>query len=48
MGDADLLAAGADWIMNDCASLRISTDSPTGQLVLELPADELRHRPAIR
>jgi mannitol-1-/sugar-/sorbitol-6-phosphatase len=48
MDDADLLAAGTDWIMNDCASLRISPDSPTGQLVLELPADEPRRRPAIR
>jgi mannitol-1-/sugar-/sorbitol-6-phosphatase len=46
MDDADLLAAGADWIMNDCASLCISPDSPIGPLVLELPADEPRRRPA--
>jgi len=43
--DAELLAAGADWIANDCASLRC-TVAPTGnQLTIEFPADEIPRLP---
>lgn len=31
-GDAALLAAGADWIVNDCSSLRFLPSTPTGKL----------------
>jgi mannitol-1-/sugar-/sorbitol-6-phosphatase len=43
--DAVLLAAGADWIVNDCSSLRVLPTSPNGQLALELVADELPRLP---
>ena len=46
--DPVLLAAGADWVMNDCSSLRISPASPAGQLVLELSTNEARRQPTIR
>jgi sugar-phosphatase len=43
--DEELLAAGADWIANDCASLRC-TVSPTGnQLTIEYPAGEIPRLP---
>ena len=46
--DQDLLAAGADWIANDCASLQC-TVAPTGnQLTVELPADETPRLPKMR
>ncbi len=43
--DEELLVAGADWIANDCASLRC-TLSPTGnQLSIEYPAGEIPRLP---
>jgi sugar-phosphatase len=33
--DATLLAAGVDWVVNDCASLRVSEDSMSGELIIE-------------
>jgi sugar-phosphatase len=41
--DASLLAAGADWIANDCASLHLSPNSPHGKLLLEF-TDDPNHR----
>jgi sugar-phosphatase len=38
--DAELLAAGADWIANDCASLRCTVASGSNQLTLEFPDNE--------
>jgi mannitol-1-/sugar-/sorbitol-6-phosphatase len=38
--DAPLLAAGADWIIDDCASLRVSPDSRPAQLALELTLND--------
>ena len=46
--DATLLAAGADWIANDCASLRVSATSHPGQLALDLSAEELPRLPKMR
>ncbi|HTC42803.1 MAG TPA: HAD-IA family hydrolase [Candidatus Acidoferrales bacterium] len=46
--DPLLLAAGADWVMNDCSSLRISPSSPASQLVLELSPNEARRQPTIK
>jgi sugar-phosphatase len=43
--DAELLAAGADWIANDCASLRCTVTSASGQLTIEFPADEIPRLP---
>jgi sugar-phosphatase len=43
--DAELLAAGADWIANDCASLRCTIAPGTGQLTLEFPANEIHRQP---
>jgi sugar-phosphatase len=43
--DAELLAAGADWIANDCASLRCTIAPGTGQLNVEFPADEIPRQP---
>ena len=46
--DEELLTAGADWIANDCASLRC-TVAPTGnQLTIEFPADEIPRLPKMR
>lgn len=43
--DQELLAAGADWIANDCASLRC-TVAPTGsELTIEFPANEMPRLP---
>ncbi|HET6932167.1 MAG TPA: HAD-IA family hydrolase [Candidatus Acidoferrum sp.] len=43
--DVELLAAGADWIANDCASLRC-TVAPTGkELTIEFPANEIPRLP---
>lgn len=39
-GDATLLAAGADWIVNDCASLRVSADSYPGRIALEVFSEQ--------
>ena len=40
--DRELLAGGADWIVNDCASLRLAALSSPGKIVLEL-ADDSRN-----
>lgn len=38
--DATLISAGANWVVNDCASLRVTEDSTGGQLIIEIPEDE--------
>jgi sugar-phosphatase len=43
--DADLLAASADWIANDCASLRCTVAPGTDQLTIEFPANEIPRLP---
>jgi sugar-phosphatase len=43
--DAALLGAGADWIANDCASLRCSLSNPGQELQIEFPDDEIPSRP---
>jgi sugar-phosphatase len=42
-GDHELLEAGADWIANDCASLRVDPKSSATNIVLRL-ADDSRSR----
>jgi sugar-phosphatase len=37
--DAELLAAGADWIINDCSSIRVLGDSSPTSMHLELLED---------
>ena len=39
--DAAFLAAGADWIANDCASLRCIVSPGAGQLLLEFADNEI-------
>ena len=39
--DQELLAAGADWIANDCASLRCTITPASDQLTLEFPDYEI-------
>jgi mannitol-1-/sugar-/sorbitol-6-phosphatase len=46
--DAVLLDAGADWVTNDCSSLRFLPDAPAGQFALELSTDEPRRAPIVR
>lgn len=43
--DSELLAAGAHWIVNDCASLHLAATAEPGQLVLTLSSDEIPRRP---
>jgi len=43
--DAELLAAGADWIANDCASLRCTVAPGGDSLAIELPANEIPRLP---
>ena len=43
--DPELLAAGADWIANDCASLRCTIAPGSGQLTIEFPANEIPRLP---
>ena len=43
--DAPLLAAGADWIANDCASLRCTLSNPGQELLVEFPNDEIPSLP---
>jgi sugar-phosphatase len=43
--DAELLAAGADWIANDCASLCCTLTPGSDQLTIEFPADEIPRVP---
>lgn len=40
--DPELLAEGADWIVNDCASIRLAAPASPGQLALDL-ADDSRN-----
>jgi mannitol-1-/sugar-/sorbitol-6-phosphatase len=42
--DAELLAAGADWIINDCSSIRVLPDSSPVSLHLELIDDSATPR----
>jgi len=37
--DRELLAEGADWIVNDCASIRLAAPAAPGQLTLEFADD---------
>jgi mannitol-1-/sugar-/sorbitol-6-phosphatase len=46
--DATLLAAGADWVVNDCASLRTSENSAAGQLLIEFSDNEEPRLPKMR
>jgi len=39
--DAALLAAGADWVANDCASLRCGLSNPGQKLLIEFRDDEI-------
>jgi sugar-phosphatase len=43
--DTELLAAGANWIANDCASLRCTVAAGGHQLAIEFPADEIPRLP---
>ena len=43
--DDELLAAGANWIANDCASLRCTVGASSGQLTIEFPANEIPRLP---
>ena len=43
--DEELLAAGADWIANDCASLRCTVDPGSDRLTIEFPANEIPRLP---
>jgi sugar-phosphatase len=43
--DTELLAAGADWIANDCASLHCATSPGTCQLTIEFPTKEIPRLP---
>jgi len=43
--DATLLAAGADWIVNDCASLHVPGASNPRELTLAFSPDEARRLP---
>jgi sugar-phosphatase len=46
--DSVLLAAGADWIANDCSSLRVSNVCAPGQLAVEFSSDEPPRPPKMR
>jgi sugar-phosphatase len=43
--DEELLATGADWIANDCASLRCTVVPGSDQLIIEFPANEIPRLP---
>jgi sugar-phosphatase len=43
--DQELFAAGADWIANDCASLRCTVSPGGDQLTVEFPANEIPRLP---
>jgi sugar-phosphatase len=43
--DKELLAAGADWIANDCASLRCTLTPGSDQLTIEFPDNEIPRLP---
>ncbi len=46
--DDVLLAAGADWIMNDCSSLRLAAPSDSRELAFNLATGEPRRQPVMR
>jgi mannitol-1-/sugar-/sorbitol-6-phosphatase len=46
--DTVLLEAGADWIANDCSSLRLFSDSSPNKLTFGLNSDEPPRHPKIR
>jgi mannitol-1-/sugar-/sorbitol-6-phosphatase len=46
--DEVLLEAGADWIVNDCSSVRIVSNSDTGRLTLGLADNELPRMPKMQ
>jgi mannitol-1-/sugar-/sorbitol-6-phosphatase len=46
--DDVLLGAGADWIINDCSSLRVSSVSPSDGLAVILSTDEPPRQPLMR
>ncbi len=46
--DKVLLEAGADWIVNDCSSLRILPNSPANELIFEFSSTEVPRHPKIR
>lgn len=46
--EAPLLAADADWIVNDCSSLRVSNSNAQRDLVLEFSPDERPREPKMR
>lgn len=47
--DAPLLAAGADWIVNDCSSLRVISNNSCGQVItLEFSPEEPPRAPKMR
>ena len=46
--DSDLLAAGADWIVNDLASLHLDATAKPGHLTLTLPEREIPRPPKMR
>lgn len=48
VSDRILRDAGADWIVNDCSSLRISSASPSDGLALILSTDEPPRLPLMR
>lgn len=44
--DAELLAAGADWVVNDCSSLHVLSDAAQGNFTLDLiESSALRRTP---
>ena len=43
--DEELLAAGADWMVNDCGSLRVANHAASGSLLIELIDDGVRRIP---
>jgi mannitol-1-/sugar-/sorbitol-6-phosphatase len=46
--DEVLLAAGADWIVNDCSSLRVLSNSPSRQVTLALADNQLPRVPKMQ
>jgi mannitol-1-/sugar-/sorbitol-6-phosphatase len=46
--DAPLLAAGADWIINDCSSVLVSNSTTQHDLILDLPVNETPRQPKMR
>lgn len=46
--DTDLLAAGADWLVNDLASVRLDINPKPGHLAFTLPDREIPRLPKMR